>query len=74
MILELSKLAVNNDKFTPTKNPDTNYEMGENKVCVSAEMYTLLLIMKGKKVRFDGYDYLMINGDSYPIILREKVL
>ena len=47
--------------------------MGENKVCVSGELYTLLLIMKGKKVRLDGYDYFLINGDNYPIILREKV-
>ena len=74
MILDLMKLEVNNDKFTPTKNENTNYEKGENTTCVSAEMYTLLLIMKGKKVRFNGYDYLMINGDNYPIILREKVV
>ena len=74
MILDLSKLQVDASKFTPTKNENTNYEKGENKVCVSAEMYTLLLIMKGKKVRFEGYDYLLINGDNYPIILREKVV
>ena len=72
MILDLAKLQVNNDKFTPTKNENTNFEIGENKVCVSAEFYTLLLIMKGKRVRFENYDYLMINGDNYPIILREK--
>ena len=46
MILDLAKLQVNNDKFTPTKNESTNYEIGENKVCVSAEFFTLLLIMK----------------------------
>ena len=73
MILELSKIQADGTKFKPTQNPDTNYEMGENKVCVSGEFYTLLLIMKGKKVRFDGYDYLLINGDSFPIILRELV-
>ena len=71
---DLAKLQVDNSKFKPTKNESTNYEMGENKVCVSAEMYTLLLIMKGKKVRFNGYDYLMINGDRFPIILREKAI
>ena len=73
IILELSKLAVDNSKFKPTANPDTNFEMGENKVCISGEFYTLLLIMKGRKVRFEGYDYLLINGDSYPIILREPI-
>ncbi len=74
MILNLANLQADSTKFKPTKNESTNYEIGENKVCVSAEFYTLLLIMKGKKVRFEGYDYLMINGDSYPIVLREKVL
>ena len=73
MILDISKIDVNNDFFTPTANPDTNYEKGQDKVCISAEFYTLLLIMKGKKVRFKGYDYLLINGDNYPIILREIV-
>ena len=66
-------LEADGTKFKPTKNESTNYEIGETKVCVSAELYTLLLIMKGKKVRFQGYDYLMINGDSFPIILREPI-
>ena len=74
MILNIGMLQADSTKFTPTKNESTNYEIGENKVCVSAELYTLLLIMKGKKVRFNGYDYLMINSDEFSIILREKVL
>jgi len=74
LILDLKKLAVDDSKFKPTQNPDTDYEMGENKVCVSGEMYTLLLIFKGEKIRFEGYDYFLINSDNYPIILRSKVI
>ena len=74
MILDLAKLQVDSTKFKPTKNESTNFQIGENKVCISAEFYTLLLIMKGKKVRFENYDYLVINGDTYPIVLREPVI
>ena len=74
MILDLEKLQVNNSKFTPTKNENTNYEIGENKVCVSAEMYTLLLVMRGNKVRFNNYDYLLILNGTFPVILREKAV
>ena len=72
MILEIAKLQADSSKFKPTQNPDTNFEMGENKVCISGELYTLLVIMKGKSVRLEGYDYFLIN-EEYPIILRKKV-
>ena len=73
LILDLNRIQADSTKFKPTQNPDTENEMGENKVCVSAEFYTLLLIMKNKTVRFEGYDYFMINGDTFPIILRKMV-
>ena len=72
-IIDLSALAVNDALFMPTKNEQTNFERGE-KGCISAEFYTLLLMCKGKKLRFNGYDYLiLVVENGYTLILREKI-
>ena len=70
MFIDISKIQVNNKCFTPTLNPETNYERGE-KGCISAEFYTLLLIMNGKKIKFNNYYYFAIINDGFVLILRE---
>lgn len=71
MIIPINKLQVDATKFKPTQNENNNYEIGE-KNSISAELLTLLVKIKGDKLRIGNYDYFVINGDDYPIILRDK--
>lgn len=71
MFIDLSLIKVNNKCFIPTKNPNTSFERCE-KGGISAEFYTLLIIMNGKRIKHEDYYYFCIINDGFVMILREK--
>lgn len=70
-IIDLSKIQVDNSKFTPTKNENNTNELGTIG-SISPELLIILLKTKDK-LRINGYNYWAFTNTGYPIILREKV-
>ena len=71
MFIDLSLIQVKNDLFVPTKNKNTSFERAESGA-ISAEFYTLLLILNGKRIKYKNYYYFALINDGYALILREK--
>ena len=71
MFIDINKLQVDNAKFKPTKNVNTNNEIGETG-CISPEFLTILIHLKGGRILYQGYTYFSINSNDYVIVLREK--
>ena len=72
MYIDIEKIQVNDKLFKPTKNVNTNYEKGEIG-CISPELFTILIHLKGGRIVFKGYSYFSINSNDYVIVLREKI-
>ena len=71
MLIDFNKVQVTDSKFKPTKNVNTNNEIGETG-CISPEFLTILIHLKGGRILFKGYTYFVINSNEYVIVLREK--
>ena len=71
MFIDIDKIQVDNSKFKPTANINTNNEIGQNG-CISPEFLTILIHLKGGRILYKGYSYFAINSGSYIIVLREK--
>ena len=71
MLIDINKIQVDDTRFKPTKNVNTNNELGEAG-CISPEFLTILIHLKGGRILFKGYSYFAINSNNYIIVLREK--
>ena len=71
MFIDLSLIKVKNALFVPTKNKSTSFERAE-KDAISAEFYTLLIILNGRRIKYKNYYYFALINDGFVLILREK--